>query len=243
MNAGSPVERTQAAPGVAVSWKTLANFVVYTLLTTAILFVAAGRLDWLMGWLYVGTTLALTAISRVLVVRKNPDLAVERARYREHADIKPWDRKIMPWVALVGPFAGLLVAGLDKRFGWSPAIPQGIQIAGLVLVILGYAFSTWALLVNRFFSAVVRIQKERGHTVVTAGPYRYVRHPGYAGGIITFPAGAIALGSLWALIPAALTVTLTVVRTALEDRTLQEELAGYKEYAGRVRYRLLPGIW
>ena len=149
----------------------------------------------------------------------------------------------MPLVALVGPFAGLLVAGLDKRFGWSPEIPLGIQIAALALVILGYLLSIWAMVVNRFFSAVVRIQTERGHTVITTGPYSYVRHPGYDGGIVCNLAGAIALSSLWALIPGALVVLLTVVRTALEDRTLQEELVGYKEYAKRVRYRLLPGIW
>jgi protein-S-isoprenylcysteine O-methyltransferase Ste14 len=98
-------------------------------------------------------------------------------------------------------------------------------------------------LVNRFFSAVVRIQRDREHTVVTSGPYRLIRHPGYAGALITSLAIPLLLGSLWALIPAALVVCLLILRTALEDRTLQEKLDGYREYAGRVRYRLLPGVW
>ena len=96
---------------------------------------------------------------------------------------------------------------------------------------------------NRFFSTMVRIQADRGQTVATAGPYRYVRHPGYVGYSVSFFGMALALGSLWALVPAVLMACLLVVRTALEDRTLQDELAGYTDYARQVRYRLLPGIW
>ncbi|MBU0705027.1 MAG: isoprenylcysteine carboxylmethyltransferase family protein, partial [Chloroflexi bacterium] len=102
---------------------------------------------------------------------------------------------------------------------------------------------TWGMTANKFFSTSVRIQEERGHTVASEGPYRYVRHPGYVGYIIALFATALALGSLWALVPAVLATCLFVVRTALEDRTLQKELAGYKEYAQQVRYRLLPGVW
>jgi protein-S-isoprenylcysteine O-methyltransferase Ste14 len=102
---------------------------------------------------------------------------------------------------------------------------------------------TWSMAANAFFAQTVRIQEDRGHTVATGGPYRYVRHPGYVGGILFQVATPLILGSVWALIPAGLTVCLTIIRTALEDRTLLEELDGYKEYAGRVRYRLLPGVW
>jgi protein-S-isoprenylcysteine O-methyltransferase Ste14 len=113
----------------------------------------------------------------------------------------------------------------------------------MILVTLGYFLATWAMTVNRFFSGVVRIQKDRRHTVVSDGPYRYVCHPSYAGGILSELASALALGSLLALIPTVLTVCLIVLRTALEDKALRNELDGYEEYAQRVRYRLLPGVW
>jgi protein-S-isoprenylcysteine O-methyltransferase Ste14 len=113
----------------------------------------------------------------------------------------------------------------------------------MILVAIGYAVATWTMSVNRFFSGVVRIQKDRGHTVVADGPYRYVRHPAYATGIISNLATAVALGSLWAIVPAFLNVCIAIVRTALEDATLQDELEGYRDYSQKVRYRLLPGVW
>jgi protein-S-isoprenylcysteine O-methyltransferase Ste14 len=136
-----------------------------------------------------------------------------------------------------------LVAGLDKRWNGSPALPLTVELGAFAIVIVGYWISVWALIANKFFSAVVRIQKERGHTVVTTGPYRFVRHPGYAGGVIAYLATPLALGTLWAYLPMGLILCALALRTALEDRTLQDELPGYAEYAARVRYRLLPGIW
>jgi protein-S-isoprenylcysteine O-methyltransferase Ste14 len=118
-----------------------------------------------------------------------------------------------------------------------------LHITAFVITALGYSLGTWATLVNRFFSAVVRIQRDRGHTVVSSGPYRLIRHPGYAGAVVTSLATPLLLGSLWALIPAVLAVCTLIIRTALEDRTLQEELEGYHDYTARVRYRLLPGVW
>jgi protein-S-isoprenylcysteine O-methyltransferase Ste14 len=149
----------------------------------------------------------------------------------------------MPLVAIYGPLVTLVVAGLDRRWGWRPEVPWVWALIGAALLVLASAFAAYAMLTNRFFSAVVRIQRERGHTVVTAGPYRWVRHPGYAGGVACHLAMPILLGSLWALIPGVLTAGLTVLRTALEDRTLRAELPGYSEYARRTRYRLLPGVW
>ena len=137
----------------------------------------------------------------------------------------------------------MIVAGLDERFGWSPQISVTLRLVALAIMVLGYIVSTWAMAVNRYYSAVVRIQKDRGQTVVSDGPYRLVRHPSYATGIVASLMIPILLGSLWALIPCGLGVLLTIIRTALEDRTLLEELDGYKEYAARVRYRLLPGVW
>ena len=117
-------------------------------------------------------------------------------------------------------------------------------LAIVIAAVLGYVvIGVWSMAANAFFSMIVSIQKDRGHTVVTDGPYRYVRHPGYAGSILFTIATPLVLGSLWAFIPCGLAAALFVVRTALEDRTLQEELPGYKEYAQQTRYRLLPGIW
>jgi protein-S-isoprenylcysteine O-methyltransferase Ste14 len=129
------------------------------------------------------------------------------------------------------------------RFGWSPHIPWGVQLAALVFVVLGFGFASWAMIANAFFAGPVRIQDERGHAVASEGPYRFVRHPGYVGWIVSGVALPLMLGSGWALIPAVLAAVALIIRTALEDRTLREELDGYTEYAQRVRYRLVPGIW
>lgn len=116
-------------------------------------------------------------------------------------------------------------------------------MVGFIFITFGYAFAVWALLENRFFSSVVRIQTDRGHVVCDTGPYRFVRHPGYAGNILPLFGIVLALGSIWTLIPAAVATIITVIRTQLEDQTLQEELSGYRDYAQRVRYRLIPGIY
>jgi protein-S-isoprenylcysteine O-methyltransferase Ste14 len=147
---------------------------------------------------------------------------------------------IMAWL---GPVAIALVAGFDLRYGWQPEVSPLARAAGAVIVVLGYAMALWAMATNRFFSGVVRIQEERSHTVVSHGPYAVVRHPGYVGVILAAIGAPLMLGSEWALIPAAATIGVIVVRTAYEDRTLARDLAGYEAYARRVRYRLLPGIW
>jgi protein-S-isoprenylcysteine O-methyltransferase Ste14 len=182
-------------------------------------------------------------ISRIIVIRTNPDLIAERAQSLEKEDVKGWDRPILFFLLLIGPLAMMIVAGVDERFGWSPQIPLALKLVALAIMVMGYVVGTWAMAVNRYFSAVVRIQKDRGQTVVTDGPYRFVRHPAYATGIVSFILTPILLGSLWALIPSSLVAVVTVARTALEDKTLLEELDGYQEYAQQVRYRLLPGVW
>jgi protein-S-isoprenylcysteine O-methyltransferase Ste14 len=139
--------------------------------------------------------------------------------------------------------AMMIVAGLDERFGWSPQVLLTPRLVALAVMVSGYVVGTWAMAVNRYYSAVVRIQKDRGQTVVTDGPYRFVRHPSYATGIVSSLMIPILLGSLWALIPTILVALGTIIRTVLEDKTLLEELDGYKEYATQTRYRLLPGIW
>ncbi|MBN1220045.1 MAG: isoprenylcysteine carboxylmethyltransferase family protein [Anaerolineae bacterium] len=217
--------------------------IVYMTLLLAILFITAGRWDWTMAWIYVGLMLITSVVSRVMMLRKYPDLIEERAGALEKEDTKAWDKVLVRLTAFLGPLATLIMAGLDMRFGWSPQISLEPQLIALAILVLGYLVAYWATMSNRFFSATVRIQTERGHTVVTDGPYQYVRHPGYAGGVIAHLATPLMLGSLWAFIPAVLTVLLMIIRAALEDKTLQEELDGYKEYTQQVRYRLLPLIW
>lgn len=130
------------------------------------------------------------------------------------------------------------MAGLDFRAGWTPSLSPAVPIIALVIA----ALVTWAMVANTFFALANRIQSEHGHTVATGGPYRYVRHPGYVGAMLFELATPILLGSFWALLPGGLSALLMVVRTALEDRTLQRELAGYVDYLQQVRYRLLPGV-
>jgi protein-S-isoprenylcysteine O-methyltransferase Ste14 len=160
----------------------------------------------------------------------------------EMQDAKPWDKILSPMLAF-GSLLILIVAGADKGFGWSTPFTLNTKLAALLVIILGFAFGSWALIENKFFSGVVRIQTDRGHHVVTTGPYRFVRHPGYAGALWTYLAMPILFDSIWAFIPAVFLLGVLVLRTSLEDRTLQAELPGYAEYAQRTRYRLLPGIW
>jgi protein-S-isoprenylcysteine O-methyltransferase Ste14 len=149
----------------------------------------------------------------------------------------------MPLVGLYGPLVLCVVIGLDRRWRWSPPLPLALRLAALVVVAAGMVLAIWAFVANQFFSAVVRVQKDREHAVVTGGPYRLVRHPGYAGGALSYLAVPVMLGTLWAFIPAVLLIVALVVRTALEDKTLQAELPGYAEYAQQTRCRLLPGAW
>jgi protein-S-isoprenylcysteine O-methyltransferase Ste14 len=235
------VERTKETSG-RLGWKAIVGFALYVLLLPAALFISAGTLRWPMGWAYSALLIASVLASRAIALRVNPDLLAERARYRQAEGVKGWDRVLVGLVALYGPLATCIVAGLDERLGWSQVAPA-LQWIALALVALGFAFAAWAMAANRFFSSVVRIQADRGHAVVSGGPYRYVRHPGYAGGVVSGLVTPLMLGALWALIPAGLTAIGLVVRTALEDKTLHKELSGYIEYAQRTRYRLLPGIW
>lgn len=204
--------------------------------------IISGDWGWWQGWVYVVVTILSFVVSRLIVRRVHPDLIQERARFMDAKDTKPWDKVLAPMLAL-GSIVIAIVAGLDHLYGWSAAFPVWANVAALIVIVFGYTFSSWALIVNRFFSGTVRIQTERGHHVVTDGPYRFVRHPGYAGALLGFVLIPLLLDSLWALLPAGLLVAVVVIRTALEDKTLQAELPGYAEYAQKTRYRLIPGVW
>jgi len=226
-----------------LSTRQVLGMIVSFLLIPLVPLLAAGDWGWPRGWLYAFITIGMSILSRVLIFKKSPDLIKERASFASAEGVKPWDKKLVPWIAIYLPLVTLIVAGLNERFGWPPEVPLWLAWLSLVVILLGYAIGIWAMLSNPFFSAVVRIQTERGHVTVEAGPYRYVRHPGYSSGIFTWLAIPLLLGSYWALIPAAVACTLTVLRTRLEDQTLVEELLGYREYSQRTRYRLLPGVW
>jgi protein-S-isoprenylcysteine O-methyltransferase Ste14 len=232
-----------AKPDTAIDWKVVARFVIIGLLIPMIPILVAGRLDWWQAWVYVVLSVLPALGSRLILLRRNPDLIAERARFTQAEGIKGWDRSIVVWIAIVGPLIGMVVAGLDKRYAWSPEVALWLQLVAIAIFLLGYVLALWAMLANPFFSSVVRIQKDRGQNVISTGPYRFLRHPSYSGAMVSWVVTPVILGTLWVLVPVALVIALYVVRTALEDRTLQAELPGYRDYAQRVRYRLLPGVW
>lgn len=198
--------------------------------------------DWWEAWVYGFTSVLGFTISRLLAARRHPDLIAERARFLQHEDAKDWDKRLLPYLGIAGGLV-MLVAGLDALFDWSPAFSLPIKILSLIVLLAGYVLESYALIENRFFSGNVRIQRDRGQQVVSSGPYRWIRHPGYAGGLLSYLATPFFLDSYWTILPVILTGVLYFIRTFMEDRCLQEELPGYSAYAQRVRYRLIPGIW
>ena len=220
-------------------WRRARQLFIQNLIIGVILFLGSGRPGWVWAWLYLGYSILQILVNFTFMRRTNPELIAERAE--GSARTQPWDRTI---VAISAPLwlAILIIAALDERWAWS-TVPLWVNLVGAVLLIFGSSLSSWAMLTNAYFSGAVRIQQDRGQTVVTEGPYRLVRHPGYLGWAVVGLSMALLFGSLWALIPAGLILGPMIVRTALEDRTLQEGLEGYREYAQQVRYRLIPGVW
>lgn len=203
-----------------------------------ILLLSSGELYWGMAWVYVSSVVFILVANAIFMAR---DLMMERSQLQ--SGTKQWDIYLSIFVALLGPLLVLLIAGLDKRFSWSYGISQKLQIAALVLMVLGGLLGTWSMAANRFFSATVRIQSDRNQRVVSNGPYAYIRHPGYTGAIISILMVPIILGSWYAFIMATLVACGYILRTVLEDKILQNELTGYREYTKKVRYRLIPGLW
>jgi protein-S-isoprenylcysteine O-methyltransferase Ste14 len=198
--------------------------------------------EWWEAWVYLLLCIVSFAISRLLAARKNPDIIAERSKFMQHDNTQPWDKLLAPFSGIGGGLIPL-IAGLDALYGWSQPYSLNLKILVLIIILAGYVLGSYALIANRFFSGTVRLQTERGHQVVSSGPYRWIRHPGYVGGILTYLATPIFLDSTWAFLPAVFVTLVLVIRTALEDRFLQNELAGYREFAQRVRFRLIPCIW
>lgn len=230
------LEKPREASRPAIMLRLLA----FVAVLAAILFAVAGRWDWLQGWLYMAMYAAVTVVA-LYIVPLDPELVAERTQIKE--GVKEWDKRLTVVGSVLYPLAILVVAALNERYGWPPRVALTVSLVALAVAAAANLLSIWASAVNKFYGRFVRIQKERGHHVIADGPYATIRHPGYLGQIIFSLASALALGSLWALVPSGLFSALLVVRTALEDRTLQEELEGYREYAQRVRFRLIPYIW
>ena len=219
------------------------RLVVLYLLIPLVLLLCGGDLGWWQGWVY-SVLIFVTGIGgRMWAEQRHPGLLAERQNIESMQNAKAWDKVLAPLMAVSIGFPMVIVAGLDHRYNWSAEFPLSLIVIGFILISLGYAFAVWALAENRFFSSVVRIQTERGHVVCDTGPYLFVRHPGYAGNVLALFGIVLALSSVWTLIPAAVATIISVIRTGLEDRTLQEELPGYQDYVQRVRFRLFPGVY
>jgi protein-S-isoprenylcysteine O-methyltransferase Ste14 len=218
----------------------LAKVYLVFLLVLVITFASAGRITYWQGWLFTGTYFTLMTIALIKFARKK-DLLYERLK--PGPGVKWWDKIFFAFYIFFG-LCLLAVSALDAgRFRWSPQLPLACYIAAYIVFLLSYFFAFWAMWTNKFFSSRVRIQTDRGHYVIQDGPYRFVRHPGYLGGIFWLLNAPLVLGSVWGLIPAALAVIAVIIRTYLEDTTLKNELPGYADYASKVRYRLIRGIW
>jgi protein-S-isoprenylcysteine O-methyltransferase Ste14 len=211
---------------------------IFFVLAGALLFIPAGRLDLPWFWAVLAVITAGMAAGTIVALRRDPTLLAERARPGPGGK-DPHLRKF----AGAAMAAGWVVAGLDARFAWSAPPPDWLRGIALLLTAAAMALPAWAIGVNRFFSSDARIQRDRGHRVVTNGPYRYIRHPGYAGSALLSLAMPVALGSWWSYLPALVGAALILRRLLLEDRLLRAELEGYAEYAGRVPWRLVPYVW
>ncbi len=217
----------------------LGLLVVYLGAMAAVLFGAAATLAVPMFWAYLAVFAVLCLAASAAVYLLSPDLVKERVRPGEGEQ----DRVTLRALNLL-MFAQLLLAGLDVgRLHWSATAPFPLQILGLIGFAIGTGLTTWAMLVNRFFSSAVRLQPDRGQHVVTAGPYRVVRHPGYSGGLLLLLSIGLALGSWIAIVPILLIVPVIVRRTLIEERVLASALPGYEDYMQRVRSRIVPGVW
>lgn len=237
VGSASPTQpRPSLARGIAAR---VAQIGVMFLVIGVVLFGSAGRLDWVWGWVYLAIYLASTLVN-AWFLRRDPELVAERA---QPGAMPGWDKAIGGLWSLAQFVLLPLVAGLDMRFGWTGPVDLVWHLAGVLLFAAGLALFGWAMIANAYFSTVARVQPERGQTVCREGPYRVVRHPGYAGAILQSIGSPFLLGSVWALLPAVAAGALMAARTWFEDRMLLTDLPGYDEYAREVPHRLVPGAW
>lgn len=241
MSAHNAINQQNQSSSHARVWLSL---VVRMLAFSVALLWPAGTWGWWEAWLLIGLWLAFAVSMTVFLLRHDPALLAERMKASPvQQGQKGWDKALMLLMLVVG-IAIYIVPGFDVvRFQWSEALPVWVEILAMVVHLPGFLFLGWVMHVNTYLSRVVKIDDERGHHVITTGPYAIVRHPMYLAVIVMVFAVPVALGSRYGLIPAALMTALLIVRTHLEDRTLHTELPGYPEYANKTRWRLIPGVW
>ena len=227
---------------VLISPRVIAQLVIFIVIFPFLPLLIARHWGWWEAWVYGALNIFSFIISRLLAARRNPDLITERAHYMQQENIVGWDKLLALLLAII-TISLMLIAGLDELLNWSPPYSSVEKIISLIIIVLGFSLSSYAFVENRFFSGTVRIQANRGHGVISSGPYRWMRHPGYVGGLLTYIVTPLFLDSPWTFLPTGLLVILVIIRTYLEDNFLQAELVGYTDYAKKVRYRLLPGIW
>lgn len=220
-------------------YRAVGSLAVTLLVMAALLFFPAGTFAWARGWWYLAIFVAACVVAMVYIWRVDPELFA--IRRKPQAGTKPWDLAFVA-VTLTSMAAILPVAGLDYRVRWSQ-LPDGVVWLGYLIFAGGFWLTAWAQGVNRHFELTVRVQTDRGHKVIDAGPYAIIRHPGYIGGVALAFGTALALGSLVAVIPAAICAVALALRTLAEEATLAEELPGYTGYMHRVHFRWIPGIW
>jgi len=220
--------------------KLLIKGFVTNLVFTAILFICAGRINYTQGWIFLSTNI-ITTLMNYFTIHKNSELMNERSKPGQ--GIKSWDKLLLGLSALIYVII-IVLAGFDSgRFQWTLNFNWNICISGVILTVIGQILFLTARSQNKFFSIVVRIQKERGHVVCDSGLYKIVRHPGYLGAIISLMGLPLITTSMWSVIPTLIAIILLLIRTSLEDKTLINELDGYVEYTRKTRYKLLPLVW
>jgi len=240
---GNNNKKHTANPGDSIGglWlRGIARVVIIGLLIGGALFFGAGTFDWFSGWFFLGVFTLSIMFNLFILLKKTPDLM--RERWKRKSDTKPFD-KVFGLFYMLSTLSMFLLSGMDSvRYEWTQ-MDRSLTYAGLGLHILGTIPILWSMLSNPHLETTVRIQNDRGHKVITEGPYRYVRHPMYVGVSLMFIGWGFLLGSWVAVGVAVWIILLLIIRTALEDRTLQMELEGYKEFCQKTRYRLVPGIW
>ena len=220
--------------------KETARGAIRLIIQAFVLFASAGNLYWTAAWVYIALSACFQIFGTIILARMNPEIV--NVRGRKPKEVPPFDKIILP-IWLLSQFIGLVLAGLDAgRMHWSE-VPLILKAVGFLGMAGGAALIIWSMAVNAHFEITVRIQNDRDHRVCSAGPYRFVRHPGYSGVILAGLGSPLLLGSWVALIPGAMTLVLFTWRTMLEDRMFIARLPGYSDFASRTRYRLAPGLW
>lgn len=212
-----------------------------TVFVAAILFGTAGTIRWTAGWVMVAVYVIWISANAYLIIPTHPELLAERAKRRPEG-VKSWDMRLLGVFGIM-VLLKYFLAAFDFRLGWSGSMALWIQGLGLLLATVGYGLVTWGMVSNAFFATEVRLQPDRGQTVIKDGPYQFIRHPGYLGAILFEVGSSLLLGSWWALLPGLVSAVVMTIRTKWEDETLQEELPGYRAFTVETRYRLIPGVW